>query len=76
MYKIYFTNEYGEARSYNEDSLSEALKTVEGLRRNTRNSFVVMASKDPNCVSKEGVDHVVNGKLPDGNDYQWMKRRK
>jgi hypothetical protein len=76
MYKVYFTNEYGEARSYDEESLSEALKLAEGLRRNTRNSFVVMASHDINCVSKEGVDSVIDGKLPDGNNYEWMKRRK
>jgi hypothetical protein len=76
MYKIYFTNEYNEARSYNEDSLSEALKIAEGLRRNQRNSFVVMTSENPNCVGKQGVDSVVEGKLPDGNDYEWKKRRK
>jgi hypothetical protein len=76
MYKIYFTNEYGEDRSYKEDSLSEALKIAEGLRRNQRNSFVVMTSENPNCVGKQGVDSVVEGKLPDGNDYEWKKRRK
>ena len=76
MYKIYFTNEYGEARSYDESTLSEALKLAEGLRRQVRYSFVVMASEDPNCVGKQGVDGIVNGKLPDGKDYEWMKRRK
>ena len=76
MYKIYFTNEYGEARSYNEESLTEALKLAEGLRRNQRNSFVVMTSENPDCVGKQGVDSIVNGKLPDGNDYEWKKRRK
>lgn len=76
MYKIYFTNEYGEDRSYTEESLSEALAIAEGLRRNKRNSFVVMVSENPNCVGKQGVDSVVDGKLPDGNDYEWKKRRK
>lgn len=76
MYKIYFTNEHGEARSYNEESLTEALKVVEGLRRNVRNSFVVMASENPNCTTKLGVDEVKNGFLPDGTPYTWMKRRK
>jgi hypothetical protein len=76
MFKIYFTNEYGEDRSYTEESLSEALAIAEGLRRNKRNSFVVMTSENPNCVGKQGVDGVVDGKLPDGNDYEWKKRRK
>jgi hypothetical protein len=76
MYKIYFTNEYGEDRSYTEESLIEALHIAEGLRRNKRNSFVVMTSENPNCVGKQGVDSVVDGKLPDGNDYEWKKRRK
>jgi hypothetical protein len=76
MYKIYFTNEYGEARSYDEPTLSEALKTVEGLRRQTRYKFITMVSENPDCVGKQGVDSVVDGKLPDGNDYEWKKRRK
>jgi hypothetical protein len=76
MYKIYFTNEYDEDRSYVEESLSEALNIAEGLRRNTRNSFVVIVAENPNCVGKQGVDSVVDGKLPDGNDYEWMKRRR
>lgn len=76
MYKVYFTNEHGEARSYDVDELVEALHTCEGLRRNARNSFVTMVSEDPNVVGKPGVDAVVDGKLPDGTDYTWMKRRK
>jgi len=76
MYKVYFTNQHGEARSYDEDTLTEALLLTEGLRRNTRNSFIVMTSENPDCVGKQGVDSVVDGKLPDGNDYEWKKRRK
>jgi hypothetical protein len=76
MYKVYFTNQHGKARSYDEDSLAEALLLTEGLRRNNGNSFIVMTSENPNCVGKQGVDSVVNGKLPDGSDYEWKKRRK
>ena len=76
MYKIYFTNEWNEARSYDEETLTEALKVAEGLRRSTRHSFVTIVSENPNCVGKQGVDSVVDGKLPDGNDYEWKKRRK
>lgn len=76
MYKIYFTNEYGEARSYNEQELTEALRCVEGLRRNTRNSFVTMVSENPDSIGRPGVDTVADGKLPNGSDYTWKKRRK
>jgi hypothetical protein len=76
MYKVYFTNQHGEATSYDEDSLAEALLLTEGLRRNNENSFIVMTSENPNCVGRQGVDSVVNGKLPDGSDYEWKKRRK
>ncbi|CAB4138235.1 hypothetical protein UFOVP328_428 [uncultured Caudovirales phage] len=75
MYKVYFTNEHGDARSYNEETLVDALATAEGLRRNTRYSFVTMVSEDPNSVGRPGVDEIKNGVLPDGHDYEWKKRR-
>ena len=76
MYKVYFTNEYGDARSYDEETLTGALKAAEGLRRQTRYSFVTIVSEDPNCVGKAGVDSVENGKTPDGHEYSWVKRRR
>ena len=75
MYKVYFTTEYGDARSYHEETLTEALATAEGLRRNARYSFVTMVSEDPNSVGRPGVDEIKNGVLPDGTDYEWKKRR-
>ena len=75
MYRIYFTNEYGEARFYNEDNLTQALATAEGLRKHKRYSFVVMTSQDPNCTSLAGVDSVEHMQLPDGSNYEWKKRR-
>ena len=76
MYKVYFTNEYGDARSYDEETLTGALKAAEGLRRQQRYSFVTIVSEDPNCVGKAGVDSVENGKTPDGHVYSWVKRRR
>ena len=70
MFKIYFTNEHGEARSYDEESLTAALATVEGLRRNTRYSFITMVSENPNCTSKLGVDTVEDIANYDG----WISR--
>lgn len=75
MYKIYFTTEYGEARSYNEETLVEALKVVEGLRNNKRNSFVTMVCENPDSVGRAGCASVEAGKLPNGDTYEWKKRR-
>ena len=76
MYKIYYTNEWNEDRSYIVDGLEEALACVESVRKNSRNRFVTMVSENPNVVGKPGVDSVVDGKLPDGYTYSWTKRRK
>jgi hypothetical protein len=70
MFKIYYTNEHGEARSYDHESLTEALAAVEGLRRQTRYSFVTMVSENVNCTSKPGVDTVKDVANYDG----WISR--
>ena len=75
MYKVYYTNEHGEARAYNEATLEAALATASGLRNQTRYSFVTMVSENPNSVGKPGVDSVIDGVLPDGNIYEWKIRR-
>ena len=75
MYKIYYTDEWDQDRSYKADKLEDALEIVEEVRRNERNSFVIMVSENPNVVGKLGVDSVTDGKLPDGSNYTWMKRR-
>lgn len=75
MYKVYYTNENGEARAYNEATLEAALATASGLRNQTRYSFVTMVSENPDSVGKPGVDSVIDGVLPDGNIYEWKMRR-
>jgi hypothetical protein len=75
LYKVYFTNEYGEARSYSEETLEDALATTSGLRNQSRYSFVTMVGENPNQVGKMGVDSVEDGKLPSGEDYTWRMRR-
>ena len=75
MYKIYYTDDMDRDRSYKADKLEDALKIAEGLRRNEWNSFVIMVSENPDVVGKPGVDSVTDGKLPDGSNYTWMKRR-
>lgn len=76
MYKIYYTDELDQDRSQKADKLEDALKIVEELRQDDRHSFVTMVSENPNVVGRPGVDSVTDGKLPDGSNYTWMKRRK
>lgn len=56
------------SKEFEADKMSDALKFMEELRKDERNSFVVMASENPNSVGKPGVDEV-------GPDYNWTKRR-
>jgi hypothetical protein len=74
MYKIYWTSPGGEVMSLFKTDLSEALD-YSRYARESGGTFVCMVSKNPNQVGKSGVDAVVDGKLPDGHDYTWMKRR-
>lgn len=74
MFKVYWTED-SLARSSQFIDMNEALKCVKVCRDNGY-TFVTMVSENPNCVGKPGVDSVVDGKLPDGSNYEWKKRRK
>lgn len=76
MYKVYFTDDENKvgAFTYKSDEMLSALQKAAELRKSC--TFVTMVSENPNCVGKMGVDAVVDGKLPDGSDYEWKKRRK
>lgn len=58
---------------FEKHELAFALKLTEQLRGDPRNSYIVLASQDVNSVGKQGVDSVVDGKTPDGVDYDWSK---
>jgi hypothetical protein len=58
----------------NFDELKQALDYAQMLR-SCGYDFVTMCSEDPNSVGRPGVDAVVDGVLPDGEAYEWMKRR-
>jgi hypothetical protein len=74
MYKVYYTDLDGSAHSMDHENLNDALLFSSWMRTcNAR--FVTMVSEDPNSIGKPGVDEIVNGKLPDGTDYEWKKRR-
>jgi hypothetical protein len=72
MFKIYWTGAHGEACSHNEALLTKALELVKE-KRDAGFSFVTMVAQDPHQVGKPGVDSVVDGKTPDGHDYEWSK---
>ena len=75
MYKVYWMSEEDTAVYQDFEDLASALQHSKYLRDVGR-SFVTMVSENPNCVGKQGVDSVVDGKLPDGTNYEWKKRRK
>ena len=72
MFKIYWTNDNAEACSHDETLLTQALAIVKA-KRDAGYSFVTMVAEDPQHVGKPGVDSVVDGKTPDGEDYEWSK---
>jgi len=72
MFKIYWTDAQAQACSQDEASLTKALDIVKA-RRDAGLSFVTMVAEDPSHIGKPGVDAVVGGKTPDGQDYDWSK---
>lgn len=75
MFKVYYTDPVDNtAYSWDESTLSSAL-SISADMRNRGMTFVTMVSENPDVIGKPGVDAVVNGKLPDGTDYTWKKRR-
>lgn len=72
MFKIYWTGTHNEACSQNEERLTQALDLVKE-KRDAGYAFVTMVAEDPHQVGKPGVDAVVDGKTPDGHDYEWSK---
>jgi hypothetical protein len=74
MYKVYWTDFTNTPRGIYTSTLQGALRIAEEKRREGF-TFVTMVSEDPNSVGKPGVDSVENGVLPDGNTYNWKKRR-
>jgi hypothetical protein len=72
MFKIYWTDFEGAACAHDEALLTQALAIVKE-KRDAGFSYVTMVAEDPQHVGKPGVDAVVDGKTPDGEDYEWSK---
>lgn len=74
MFKIYWTTEDDAVGHLECEDLAESLNHTQRLR-NSGNRFVSMVSENPNQVGKSGVAAVIDGKLPNGDDYTYTKRR-
>lgn len=74
MYKVYWSLANGDISAKEIENLVEALNKTNELRREGFR-FVSMVSEDLNQVGELGVLSVENGKLPNGDDYTWKKRR-
>jgi hypothetical protein len=75
MYKVYWTDEVGDACFQNFKDISTALNWAKFLR-DSGHTFVTIVSENTNVVGKAGVDSVENGLLPNGDKYTWKKRRR
>ena len=75
MYKIYYTNPLtNECYFQDENELTIALAVVNKCRVDGM-IFVTLVSENPNSIGLPGAEVIVNGKLPNGLDYTWKKRR-
>jgi hypothetical protein len=72
MFKIYWTDQAGQVHGQEATAIVEALQITKA-QRDAGHTFVTMASENPQNAGKPGVDTVVDGKTPDGEDYDWSK---
>lgn len=61
-------------KSFDKDELTDALNFSEELRKAGYRHVTISCEADGN-VGKPGVDSVKDGKTPDGQPYDWVKRR-
>lgn len=74
MFKVYWTDFTNTPQGIYTSTLTGALRICEEKRREGF-TFVTMVSEDPNSVGRPGVDEIVDGRLPSGEEYTWKKRR-
>jgi hypothetical protein len=72
MFKIYWTDEHNAVHGLETTELVQALQITKD-KRDAGCTFVTMVSENPQHVGKQGVDTIVDGKTPDGHDYDWSK---
>jgi hypothetical protein len=72
MFKIYWTDPDDQIKGEATPDLTLALQIAKN-QRDAGCTFVTMVSENPQHVGKQGVDTIVDGKTPDGQDYDWSK---
>lgn len=72
MFKIYWTDGNNQVHGEETADLVQALQITKD-KRDAGYSFVTMVSENTQHVGKPGVDTIVDGKTPDGQDYDWSK---
>ena len=71
MYKVLWNGPSGVEKNLDFSDLDAAMQFSKSLDR-----FVTITDGKFELVGKFGVDSVRQGRLPDGSDYSWYKRRK
>lgn len=74
MFKVYWTDRDGVSTGEVFDDMIVALNLTQRLR-NEGFRFISMVTENVDQVGRMGVDAVIDGKLPDGSEYTWKKRR-
>ena len=72
MFKIYWTDNAQQVHGQETAEIVQALQ-IPKTKRDAGYTFVTMVSENPQHAGKPGVDTVVDGKTPDGEDYDWSK---
>lgn len=72
MFKIYWTDHNNQVHGEEASEIVQALQITKE-KRDAGYTFVTMANENPQHVGKQGVDTIVDGKTPDGEDYDWSK---
>ena len=62
-------------KEFGETELSQALAFAEKQRKDGR-KHVIISTELSASVGKPGVNAVVDGKTPDGHDYEWSKKHR
>jgi len=71
-YTIYWTVDHEPQFKHTHD-MSFAMSWMEYLRRDPKFSAITFCSENTDQVGKSGVDTIIDGVLPDGEDYTWSK---
>jgi hypothetical protein len=74
-YRIYWTDQHGEAHGATVPCNIVAALALAKRLREQGHWFVTVVGECASQVGSMGVDAVQDGKLPNGDDYVYMKRR-